>query len=80
MAGKPLPFALFERHDLGAREGDSYASLAAEFGLTTTQVTNALAFARRRFREHALAALRVLCATDDEFRRDARELFGVEVE
>ena len=80
VAGKPLPFALFERHDLGAREGDSYASLAAEFGLTTTQVTNALAFARRRFREHALAALRVLCATDDEFRRDARELFGVEVE
>jgi hypothetical protein len=43
-------------------------------------VTNALALARRRFREHALDALRALCATDDEFRRDARELFGVEVE
>jgi DNA-directed RNA polymerase specialized sigma24 family protein len=79
-AGKPLPVALFERYDLTPREGDSYAALAAEFDLTTTQVTNALALARRRFREHALDALRALCATDDEFRRDARELFGVEVE
>jgi DNA-directed RNA polymerase specialized sigma24 family protein len=79
-AGKPLPVALFERYDLEPKEGDSYSILATEFGLTTTQVTNALALARRRFREHALDALRALCATDDEFRRDARELFGVEVE
>lgn len=79
-AGKPQVVALFERYDLAPREGDSYATLAAEFNLTTTQVTNALALARRRFREHALEALRAVCATDDEFRRDARELFGVEVE
>jgi DNA-directed RNA polymerase specialized sigma24 family protein len=79
-AGKPQAFALFDRYDLAPREGDSYASLAAELGLTGAQVTNGLALARRRFREHALDALRVLCGTDEEFRRDARELFGVEVE
>jgi DNA-directed RNA polymerase specialized sigma24 family protein len=79
-AGRPLSIALFERYDLTPREGDTYAVLATEFGLTTPQVTNALALARRRFREHALDALRALSATDDEFRRDARELFGVEVE
>jgi DNA-directed RNA polymerase specialized sigma24 family protein len=78
--GKLVPAALFERYDLAPREGDSYAALANEFGLTTTQVTNGLALARRRFREHALEALRAVCGTDDEFRRDARELFGVEVE
>jgi hypothetical protein len=78
--GRPLPFALFERYDLAPREGDSYASLAIEFGLTAAQVTNGLAFARRRFRERALEGLRALCGTDDEFRRDARDIFGVEVE
>ena len=62
-AGKPLPFALFERYDLAPRDGDSYAALAADFGVTSVQVTNALALARRRFREHALAALRMVCAT-----------------
>jgi DNA-directed RNA polymerase specialized sigma24 family protein len=79
-AGKLVPIALFERYDLAPREGDSYAALAKEFGLSTTQVTNGLALARRRFREHALEALRAVCGTDDEFRRDARELFGMEVE
>jgi DNA-directed RNA polymerase specialized sigma24 family protein len=79
-ADRKLPLALFERYDLAPRDGDSYAALATEFGLTTARVTNALALARRRFREHALDALRAICATDDEFRRDARELFGVEVE
>jgi hypothetical protein len=78
--GKSVAFALFERYDLSPREGESYAALASEFSLTSAQVTNALALVRRRFREHALDALRDLCGTDDEFRRDARDLFGVEVE
>ncbi len=58
----------------------SYAQLAAEFGLTTAQVTNTLAQVRRRFRDRALASLRGLCGSNEEFRREARELFGVEVE
>jgi RNA polymerase sigma factor (sigma-70 family) len=78
--GRPTHLALFERYDLTPAEGVSYAQLAREFNLTTTQVTNHLAQIRRRFRERALDTLRGLCGTDAEFRREARELFGVEVE
>lgn len=77
-SGRSVQFALFERHDLASEDGVSYASLAAEFGLSTTQVNNSLAQTRRRFREHALEALRTLCGSDDEYRREARDLFGVE--
>jgi DNA-directed RNA polymerase specialized sigma24 family protein len=77
-SGRSAQFALFERHDLVSGEGVSYAILAAEFGLSTTQVSNSLAQTRRRFREHALGALRTLCGSDDEYRREARDLFGVE--
>jgi len=78
--GKVHVFAMFERYDLVPRDGDSYAAVASELGVSVAQVTNGLALARRRFREHALDELRRVCGTDDEFRRDARELFGVEVE
>lgn len=78
--GRATHFTLFERYDLAPAEGVSYAQLASEFNLTTTQVTNALAQVRRRFRERALATLRGLCGSDREFRREARELFGFEVE
>lgn len=74
--GRAAQFALFERYDLSPEEGTSYASLAAESGLTTTQVTNQLARVRRRFREHALEALRALCGSEEEFQREARDLFG----
>lgn len=76
--GRAVHFALFERYDLAPADGVSYASLAEEFGLTTTQVTNHLSQVRRRFREHALDALRALCGSDEEFQREARELFGKE--
>lgn len=72
--------SLFERYDLDPADGVSYASLAAEFSLTTAQVTNSLAQIRRAFRQQALAALETLCGTREEFRREARELFGVDVE
>lgn len=80
---KPTHFTLFERYDLAPAAGGndaSYAELAREFGLTTPQVTNALAQVRRRFRERALETLRGLCGSDAEFRREARELFGIDVE
>jgi DNA-directed RNA polymerase specialized sigma24 family protein len=79
-AGKGVHFTLFERYDLAPVDGVSYAQLAGDLGLTTTQVTNALAQVRRRFRERALETLRGLCGSDREFRREARELFGVDVE
>ena len=79
-AGRHVHLAVFDRYDLAPEEGVSYARLAAELGLTTTQVTNYLAQVRRSFRQHALAALEGLTGSRDEFRREARELFGVEVE
>ncbi len=79
-AGRAISFTLFERYDLAAEAGASYAALAAEYGLTTSQVTNALAQVRRRFRERALASLRGLCGSEPEFRREARELFGIDVD
>ena len=72
-------YTLFERYDLAAEEGITYAQLAHENGLTTTQVTNRLAQVRRRFRELAIEDLRSFCGSDAEFQREARDIFGVEV-
>ena len=79
-AGKPIHFALFERYDL-ERDPDerlTYQSLAEEFGLPVTQVTNHLAWARREFRRLALARLAAATASEEEYRAEARDLFGVE--
>ena len=79
-SGRDVQIALFERYDIEPRDGVSYASLAREFGLTTAQVTNYLAQVRRSFRVRALDALQALCGSREEFRREARELFGLEIE
>ena len=79
-AGRGIQFQIFERYDVAPGEDVSYALLATEFGLTSTQVTNYLAAVRRSFRAHALEALAGLCGSRAEFRREARDLFGVEVE
>lgn len=79
-ASRQVPLALFERYDIDPAEGVSYAALAREFELTQAQVTNYLAQVRRSFRLHALDALRTLCGSLEEFQREARELFGLEIE
>ena len=56
----------------------TYAALARETGLRVTDVTNQLAWARRAFREIVLALLRDVCASDEEFRAEARDLLGVD--
>lgn len=78
--GRSGYFALFERYDLDPPESVSYAQLAREFGLTESQVTNRLALVRRAFRAKALGTLGGLCVSDEEFRREARDLFGMEVD
>jgi RNA polymerase sigma factor (sigma-70 family) len=78
--GRELHWRLFERYDLGAPAGVSYAQLAAEFRLTPGQVTGYLAQVRRAFKTHAIAELKALCGSADEFRREARELLGLEIE
>ena len=78
-AGRIVHMQLFDRYDVAPDEGVTYAQLAREFGLTTAQVTNYLAQIRGSFRTSALAALEALTGSRDEFRREARELFGLDV-
>ena len=87
--GSSVYFQLFELYDLredekranddSATPRVSYASLAREFGLTTAEVTNYLAAARREFRKIVLANLHEVTATEEEFRAEARSLLGVEI-
>jgi DNA-directed RNA polymerase specialized sigma24 family protein len=79
--GSSVYFEVFERYDLSedSEPKISYASLAAEFGLTTSDVTNYLAAARREFRKIVLAKLRELTATEAEFHNEARALLGVAI-
>ena len=80
-AGKESHFLLFQRYVLDepdAVDKVSYRDLAAEFNVPVTSVTNYLAGARREFRRIVLDKLRELTATDDEFRREARALLGVD--
>jgi len=81
-SGKEVHFRLFERYDLDDSGGGrpTYAALAMEFGIKTTDVTNHLAFARREFRRLLLATLRELTAGEEEFRREARLLLGADPE
>ncbi|HEX6051202.1 MAG TPA: sigma-70 family RNA polymerase sigma factor [Gemmatimonadaceae bacterium] len=78
--GKDVHFTVFQRYDLDENAGGrpTYAQLASELGIPVTQVTNYLAFARRELRRLVLERLHALSATDDEFRLEARELFGID--
>lgn len=78
--GKTIHFRLFERYDLDEADPKaSYTQLAGEFGLAATDVTNYLSFARREFRRCVLDQLREMTATEEEFRREAQSLLGVDV-
>ncbi|MEZ4401092.1 MAG: sigma-70 family RNA polymerase sigma factor [Kofleriaceae bacterium] len=76
--GKPLHAALFRSfHD--SDPPPSYAAAAATHGVTVTDVTNWLAYARREFRRIALELLRELTGSDEEFAAEARAVFGIEI-
>jgi DNA-directed RNA polymerase specialized sigma24 family protein len=80
--GRAINFKLFELYDLREEESAtrvSYASLAKDFDLSVTDVTNHLAAARREFRKIVLEKLREITATEDEFRNEARALLGIDV-
>jgi RNA polymerase sigma factor (sigma-70 family) len=73
----PRRFLLFERHDL-EEVRPTYSELAGELGITTVQVTNDLAAARRDFRRLVLDELRALTGSEAEFRAEARDVLGVD--
>jgi RNA polymerase sigma factor (sigma-70 family) len=82
-SGKRKQLELFRRYDLEAPERPegtrpSYSDLAQEFGVPVTQVTNWLHWTRRELRRLVLARLESLCATDEEFRAEAKALLGVD--
>jgi RNA polymerase sigma factor (sigma-70 family) len=78
VARKLVPLALFERYDLAEHEGSrpTYSEMAEEFQVSVSDVTNYLAAARRDFRQCVLDQLRDMTATEEEFRAEARVLFG----
>jgi RNA polymerase sigma factor (sigma-70 family) len=74
-AGKSVPFSLFVRYDL-SEDRAGYDSLAAEFHLPVTAVTNHLAAMRRLLRRFVLGRLREMTVDDREFQSEARALLG----
>lgn len=80
-AGKAHYFTLFERYDLSSSEDErpTYAVLAKELGIGTTDVTNHLHFARKEFRRAVVEELRQLTRSEEELREEAAEL-GIDVD
>ncbi|MDQ3474487.1 MAG: hypothetical protein M3447_12205 [Acidobacteriota bacterium] len=79
--GRELQFKIFELYDLQESvEGKtSYGSLATEFGLKITDVTNYLAAARRDFRKILLEKVRELTGTAAEYQAEVRALLWIDV-
>ncbi len=74
-------FEAFRRYDIEGPDSSTpiqYADLARDLGVPVTQVTNWLHWARAKLRTLLLARLRELCPTDEEYREEARALFGVD--
>lgn len=82
--GKNTHFRIFEIYVVSdPEEGESrptYGRLASRFGIAETDVTNYLAYARREFRRILLEKLREMTVSDEEFRREARAMLGVDLE
>lgn len=76
--GRDVQFKIFELYDLQdlAEGKTSYGSLATEFGLKLTDVTNYLAAARRDFRKILLEKVRELTGTEAEYQAEVRALLG----
>jgi RNA polymerase sigma factor (sigma-70 family) len=69
-------FLLFQEYDLDGEQDISYDELARKHKISVTDVTNALAWARREFRRIATERLREICGSEEEFQREALAVFG----
>ena len=77
--GKQTHFQLLELYDIEEGSKDlTYEQSAKRFGLKTSDITNYLAYARRELRRIVLEQLREMTTSDQEFRREARALLGVD--
>jgi len=79
--GKDQHWAVLEGFDLGRLDGErpSYAQLGEQLGISVTDVTNRLSYARRILRQATLEMLRELTLDEAEFREEARALLGIAV-
>lgn len=80
--GRELAFTLFQRYDVegsDALERPSYAGLAADLGISASQVTNQLHWVRKELRAIVLDRLRELTASEAEFRAEAQALLGLDL-
>jgi RNA polymerase sigma factor (sigma-70 family) len=78
-SSREIVFLIFQRYDLAdARPDESvtYDQLAREYKISVTQVTNYLAYARREFRRIVLDKLRAATGSEVEFRAEAQQLLG----
>ena len=76
--GKDTHILLFERYDLADYENrPTYRSLAEEFELSETQVTNHLAATRRTFKKIVRNLLWQSCGSEEEFEREVRAIMGM---
>jgi RNA polymerase sigma factor (sigma-70 family) len=78
--GKPMHFRLLEFYDVDeAGKELTYEQVGQRFELKTSDVTNYLAYARRELRRIVLEQLREMTGSEEEFRREARALLGVDM-
>jgi len=78
--GRAQTFRLFEEYDLEGDRDISYEKLSQKYAVPTSEVTNALAWARREFRRFALDRLREICGSYEEFQREVVVVFGKRLE
>jgi RNA polymerase sigma factor (sigma-70 family) len=77
--GKQTHFRLLEFYDIDeAGKELTYEQVGQRFELKVTDVTNYLAYARREFRRIVLDQLREMTGSEEEFRREARTLLGID--
>ena len=79
---KMIQFQIFEQYDIDTEPGAkiSYDDLSKQFRIPVTAVTNYLSFARREFRKMVLLKLQEMSGNEEEYRADARRLFGAKFE
>jgi RNA polymerase sigma factor (sigma-70 family) len=78
-SGRELRFRVFERYDLEGPNDPSppsYVAVGAELGISASDVTNHLSFARRELRRLVLDRLAKVAGSDEELDAEARALFG----
>lgn len=72
--GKTTVFAVFRDYFLSEDDLD-YEAVARRYGLTPVDVSNALAFAKRRYRAHLRTAVLETVQADDDLRAELAWLF-----